>query len=200
MEEDFSPQESLQVIQSMIDKTKENISYNRIYFLMWGWLSFIGIMGQFLLKVVLHYKYHYIIWLITLVGIVASISYTAKDKSKRRVRTYIGESMGYLWSGMGISFFVLSFIITFLKTESSGWLYCYPFFIMMYALGTFVSGKILQFKPLVIGGIINWVLAAASVFFPFDYQLLFAAAAILTSYLIPGYLIKPQKKEIVYGR
>ena len=193
MEDQFSPRQSLQLIQSMIDKTKANISYNRVYFLMWGWITFIGIMGQFVLKVLLHYRHHYAVWIITLIGIVISIGYTIKNKKRRAVRTYVDDSMGILWSGMAISFFVLSFIITFLRTENSGWLYCYPFFILMYGLGTFVSGKLLQFRPLVIGGIINWVLACIAVFFDFDYQMLFAAAAILTSYLIPGYLIKSQK-------
>jgi predicted PurR-regulated permease PerM len=80
-----------------------------------------------------------------------------------------------------------------MDTDKNGWLYCYPFFILMYGLGTFVSGRLLQFKPLMIGGILNWILACVAVFFSFDYQMLFAAAAILSSYLIPGYLIKPQK-------
>lgn len=190
MSENFSPQQSLFIIQSMIDKTKGNISQNRFYFLMWGWIAFIGIMGQFFLKVVVQYQHHYAIWLITAVGTVISIVYTIKSKKKETVRTYIGDAMSFLWTGMGISFFVLSFIITFLNTDESGWLYCYPFFILMYGLGTFVSGRLLQFRPLIIGGIINWILACTAVFFSFDYQMLFAAAAILTSYIIPGYLIK----------
>lgn len=193
MEENFSPQQSLQLIQSMIDKTKANISYNRIYFLLWGWLTFIGITGQFLLKVVFHYRHHYLVWLLTLVGVVFSLLYTARRHRGAGAKTYIGEAMGYLWSGMAVSFFVLSFIITFLRVEKSGRLYCYPFFILLYGLGTFVSGKILQFRPLVVGGVFNWLLACAAVFFPFDYQLLFAAAAILTSYIIPGHLLQPQK-------
>lgn len=193
MEENLSPHQSLLLIQSMIDKTKERISHNKIYFLMWGWISFVGIMGQFLLKVVVGYRHHYLIWLITLVGIVASIVYTRRAHKRQAVRTYIGESMGYLWTGMGVSFFVLSFIMTFLRTGTSGWQYCYPFFILLYGLGTFVSGKLLQFRPLVIGGVANWGLACIAVFFDFDYQMLFAAAAILTSYLIPGYLIKSEK-------
>lgn len=68
-------------------------------------------------------------------------------------------------------------------------------FILLYGLGTFVSGRLLQFKPLVVGGIINWIPVCAAVFFSFDYQMLFAAAAISSSYLLPGYLLKPQKQE-----
>jgi hypothetical protein len=185
MEENFSPQESLQLIQSMIDRTKANIGESRFYFLLWGWIAFIGVMGQFILKVMVHYPYHYRIWVITLVGIIWSMLYTRNRHKKVRARTYIGDSMRYLWTGMGISFFVLCFIIS---QSRVGWEYSYPLFILLYGLGTYVSGRILQFKPLVIGGIFNWILAIASTFFDFDYQMLFSGAAILTSYIIPGYL------------
>jgi hypothetical protein len=194
MEENFSPQESLQLIQSMIDRTKANIGESRFYFLLWGWIAFIGVMGQFILKVMIHYPYHYRIWVITLVGIIWSMLYTRSRHKKVRARTYIGDSMRYLWTGMGISFFVLCFIIS---QSRVGWEYSYPLFILLYGLGTYVSGRILQFKPLVIGGIFNWILAIASTFFDFDYQMLFSAAAILTSYIIPGYLFpspSPTKK------
>ena len=174
----------------MISKTKSSIGANRFYFLLWGWVAFIGIMGQFVLKVVFGYAQHYIVWLIVLPAVVASIIRSARDGRRQQVRTYVGENMGYLWTGMGISFFVLGFIITNMRVPQTGWLVSYPFYILLYGLGTFVSGKFLQFPPLVIGGIINWVLACVAVFFPFDYQMLFAATAIVVSYLIPGYLIK----------
>lgn len=198
MNNNLSPQESLLLIQNMIEKTKENISYNRVYFLLWGWLTFIGIIGQFFLKVVIGYRHHYFMWLIVFVGMFFIIRFTIKDRSNKVVRTYIGEAMSNLWGGMAIASAVLSFIITFMQVPGSGWLHCYPFFILMYGLGTFVSGKLLQFTPLVVGGIVNWVLACVCVFFSFDYQMLFAAAAILTSYIIPGYLIA-SRKEVNYA-
>ena len=71
-----------------------------------------------------------------------------------------------------------------------GWQYCFPFFILFYGLGTFISGKLIRFTPLIIGGIINWILAAVSVHFPYDDQMLFAAGALLTSYIIPGHLLR----------
>ena len=186
-EENFSPEESLHLIQSMIDRAKTNISDNRFYFLLWGWYVFFAISTQFLLKVVLHYPKHYIVWWGVSPAVLVTIWYGRKH-SRTSHRTYVGDSMGYLWMGIGIRFFVLSFIISNFQKEGS--LPAYPFFIMFYGLGTFVSGKILQFKPLVIGGIINWLLACACIFVSYDYQLLLAAAAIITSYIIPGHLLK----------
>ena len=189
MEENFSPQQSLHLIQSMIDKTKENISENRLYFLMWGWTTFIGILLQYVLKVVVDYNRHYLVWFITIIPMIFSIIKGRKDS--RRVRTYIGESMAHLWTGVGISFCVLIFLIS---NSSQGWLIGYPFFILFYGLGTFISGKILRFKPFIVGGIINWVLACIAIRVHFDYQMLCAAAAILISYIIPAYLIKSTAK------
>lgn len=190
MQDNFSPQQSLLLIQSMIDKTRNNISENRFYFLFWGWLVFVSVLSQFLLKVVLEYKHHYFVWLLTIPAAIFIIFYSSRKHKRKPVKTYVGESMGHLWMGIGISFFVLSIIIS---NTAEKWLNAYPFFILFYGLGTFISGKILHFNPLIVGGIINWILAIACVFVSFDYQLLITAAAILISYIIPGYMIKSDK-------
>ncbi|HEX8316156.1 MAG TPA: hypothetical protein VF609_14235 [Flavisolibacter sp.] len=191
MEENFSPQQSLQLIESMIKKVRSDIGANRFYFLFWGWFTFLAILGQFFLKVTIGYQHHYFVWL----GLIPAVTITIirSNKSNRSAHTtFVSDSMKYLWMGIGISFFVLSFIIT--NTEGK-WLIAYPFFILFYGLGTFVSGMFLKFTPLVIGGIFNWVLACICVLLPYDYQLLVAAAAILTSYIIPGHIIQPAKTK-----
>jgi hypothetical protein len=189
MEENFSPQQSLQLIESMIKKVRNDIGENRFYFLLWGWLTFLAILTQFLLKVVFEYPHHYLVWLCVLPAVIITII-KGKKEGRSSYRTYVGESMGYLWMGLGISFFVLSFIIS----ATVGWRYAWPFFILFYGLGTFVSGMFLKFKPLVIGGIFNWLLACVCILLPYNYQLLVAAAAILTSYIIPGHIIHSNRK------
>lgn len=190
MEENFSAQESLQLIQSMIAKARDNLGKNNFYFLLWGWVTFLAIITQFLLKVVFKWEHHYFVWLIVIPTVIVTIIYSSQKSKRSRIKTYIGESMSNLWIGIGISFFVLSFIIS---NSQQGWFFAYPFFILFYGLGTFVSGRILKFSPLVIGGIINWALAILCVYVDFDYQLLIAAAAILTSYIIPGHLLGIKK-------
>lgn len=193
MEENFSPQQSLELIESMIKKVRNNIGDNRFYFLLWGWLTFAAILLQFVLKVVVSYRHHYLVWLAVLPAVLVTIL-KANKTHRSAPKTYVGESMGYLWMGMGISFFVLTFIIS----ASIGWLKAWPFFILFYGLGTFVSGMLLKFRPLVIGGISNWVLACVAVLLPYNYQLLIAAAAIMASYIIPGHIIKPTAND--HGR
>lgn len=195
MKENLSPAESLQLIESMIAKTRENISENRFYFLMWGWVVFLAVLLQYVLKTIVDYKHHYIVWVVTIPAFIVTLIASRKT-ARTRHRTWIGDSMGYFWMGTGISFFVLWFILSRIP---NGWLHAYPFFIMFYGLGTFVSGKFLSFRPLVIGGIINWVLAGVCVFVSYDHQMLVTAAAILCSYIIPGYLIKSESQNHIYA-
>lgn len=190
-EENFSPQESIQLIHSMINKTKKNMSDNSIHFLVWGWITFIACVSQFILKHIYNYEKHYMVWWLIVVGVVFSFYYSIKVERKTRVKTYIGDSMKYLWIGMGISYFVLSMILT-----KIGWAsVVFPFFIMLYGLGTFVSGSIIQFRPLVVGGVVAWALAVGAVYVEYDYQMLFGAAAILVSYIVPAYMLRYKNRN-----
>ena len=190
-QENFSPEDSLKVIQSMLEKSKQDIRGNDIYFLMWGWITFICCTGQFLLKRVFDYPKHYLVWWLTLAGVLLSIIISVKQGKKKKVTTYIDESMGYLWTGMGICFFVLSMILS-----RSGWgETVFPFFIMLYGLGTFISGCMLRFRPFIIGGILAWIIAVVSAYLEYDFQILMAALAIMLSYIIPAYILRYKAKH-----
>ncbi len=188
-DENFSPQQSLQLIQSMIDKTKQDMSDSSIYFLVWGWITFIACSGQFVLKHIYKYEKHYQVWWLIVIGVVFSIYYSIKEEKTSKVKTYTSDSIKYLWIGMGICYFVLSMILSKVGWNTA----VFPFFIMLYGLGTFISGNFIQFRPLIIGGILAWALAIGAVYVDYDYQMLFGAAAILFSYIIPAYMLRSRK-------
>jgi hypothetical protein len=190
-QENFSPQQSLQLIQSMIAKTRQDMGDNSIHFLLWGWTTFIACTAQFILKNVVHYEKHYLVWLLIFPAAIVGAWLGIKEGKKKAAATYIGDSMKYLWTGMGISFFVLSAILTKMGWQTN----IFPFFILLYGLGTFISGQFLRFRPLIIGGIIAWALAITAVYFDYDYQILFGAASILFSYIIPAYMLRSKNKS-----
>jgi hypothetical protein len=55
---------------------------------------------------------------------------------------------------------------------------------------TVLSGVILQFRPLIVGGACCWLLSVGATFIPYDYQLLMLAAAMIVAWIIPGYLMR----------
>jgi hypothetical protein len=191
-EEKFSPAESLQLIQSMINKTKQNISNKSIYFLIWGWLTFIACTGQFILKHIYNYPRHYQVWWVIVLGVFFSAYYSFIERKKQKVKTYIGDSVRSLWLGMGLAYFALSMILVKLGFDKP----IFPFYILLYALGTFITGSIIRFRPLIIGGFLAFGLAVGCVYAEYDYQMLFGAIAILVSYIIPAYILRAKEKLV----
>ena len=189
-QENFSPEESLQLIQTMIAKTRKDLGNNSTHFLLWGWVTFVACTGQFILKHLMNYEKHYLVWLLVFPASLASIYLGITENKKKVVSSYVGDSMKHLWLGMGISYFVLSIILSQLGWNTN----IFPFFILLYGLGTFVSGMFLQFKPMVLGGSVAWILAIMAGNFNYDYQMLFGAVAILISYIIPAYILRSKNK------
>ncbi len=184
-EEKFSPEESLRLIQQMIEKTRRGFSDRSHYFLLWGWAALLGCIGQFVLKAVYNYPYHYQVWWITIVCAVVTAFLLKNESTQVKAKTYVRENLEYLWTGLAVTYVVLCLIFVRL-----GWQMCFPFFTMLYGAGAFVSGRIIQFTPFVWGGVIAWMFAAMSVWVGMDYQMLFAAGALLTGYTIPGHLLR----------
>ncbi len=191
-EKELSPQESLQLIQTMINKTKDSVADDSFYFLLWGWLVFFCCIAEFILKVYLQYPQHYFVWCLMPVGGVISGIYGSRQSKKKRVKSFVDEALDYLWIALAMAFIVLIFINVLGQTS---WQSVLTYYILLYGIGTFVSGKLLRFRPLIIGGLINFVLAAVSVKFSYDYQLLIGSLAILISYIIPGHLLRIRHQQ-----
>lgn len=104
MENEFSPEESLRVIQSMINKTKNNAANDAFYFLFWGWLTLIICIIQYVLMVWVKYPKHYYAWSLIWVGVIYFVIHSIIKKDKQKVTTYMDESMKFLWIGLGITF------------------------------------------------------------------------------------------------
>ena len=103
--------------------------------------------------------------------------------------TFVDHTMGFLWGG-----FVIFLFAILLLSSQIGWVNTYLLIIGLYGLGTFVSGGVLRFRPLIIGGGVSLILAFGGILAhnsitDFTQVLLMLGASIICSYLIPGYLL-----------
>ena len=122
-------------------------------------------------------------------GAVLAIYLGRKQSKESRVVTKIDKMLVQLWAGFGITLFVV-----LLAMGAMGPTKVYPMLMALYGLGTFVSGGILNFKPLQIGAVAAWICAIVGFYQEqFDSQLILIAAAILFSYIIPGHLLASKK-------
>ena len=91
--------------------------------------------------------------------------------------------------------FLMGFIMgRIAETTNKFYLPITPVLLALYGMPVFLSGIILRFKPLIIGGISCWVLSlSATILMPiitYDFTLLFVPIAMLIAWIIPGYLMR----------
>ena len=169
MEEDnFSPQQSLLLIDSMINKARNRFSENGFMYLLWGWLIFICSLGHFLMLKLNWFPHPELIWASTWLAIIFQTIYFSFRKKKETVKTYSDGILGSIWISFGICMFIMVFILN----RYDVWTVMYPLVLMVYGIPTFLSGTVMQFTPLKIGGICCWLLALVATFVPFLYILL----------------------------
>jgi len=191
MEQQFNEQNSLQLIESMINKAKNNFSESGTLYLLWGIVVFICSMVQFIAIYFYSYENIYYVWFLTWLVVIYQVFFLSKRAKKEKSKTYTADILKYVWICFGIIMFLFIFILQYQKIYYS----INPAIIIIYGMPTFLSGIILKFRPLVIGGIICWLLAIGSVFVPGNFQSLFICAAVLFAWIIPGFLLRIKFKN-----
>ena len=188
-EKQLTEQESLQIIHEMIAAAKNNIKADSFIFLLWGWLVFIASTAQYIL-IQLNIENSQIVWWLMSIGGIITPLYSAMKRKKDKTRTHVSEFIKFVW----IAFTAALLIIIFFNTMP--YLQVLPIIMALYGIGLFLSGGALKFKPLIIGGIFCWGCSIAGFYVQNVYQLLIVATAVLGGYIIPGYLLKFNNKNV----
>jgi hypothetical protein len=192
METNLTELESIRIIQEMIATSKNKIKDNSFFFLLWGWLVLIASLSHYvILRINISYEYAYLPWPIMMFGggIVSAIAGIRLGK-RAQVISHFDKMIIFLWWGFFFTLIVVLFMAAFQKIE---WTSAHVLIIALYGLGTFVSGGVLKFKPLVIGGIASWIISLIALFVSPINVLLLIALSIIIAYLIPGYLLKSKE-------
>ncbi len=190
-DEPLSGKESLDLITSMINKAKGRITETGVFYLLWGWLIFICCIVQFVGLHFFNYVNSYYIWYFTWIFVILQFFYIRKQKKLIRVKTYTDEINGFVW----LAFFICIVLVIFISIHFKYYEIIYPLILVMYGMPTFLSGIILKFRPLIMGGACCWVFSFLSVFITPDYQTLFIAAGVIAAWIIPGYILKQNFKK-----
>lgn len=187
-EKNITEQESLAIIQEMISKSKQQLIDRSKYFFMWGIaVSVCALVQYFLLKSAAPNSdpYHSSrVWLLMPVLAIIHIAIAYNDRKKVKVLSYNTNAIGSLWMALGIAFFILAFIANKNTVDML------PFLILFYGIGNFVSGRILQFKPSIYGGIACFILSVIVNYIDGPEKLLILALSVIIAYIIPGILLK----------
>jgi len=182
----LSARESLDIIAAMIREAKGNIQRNNFYFLFWGWLVVIANLGMYTLQRI-GYEYFYAIWLITLPAWAFTLYKLRAQSRSNAARSHFDRITGTLWISFGVAIFSLVVFGRLINYQLN------PVILIMSAIPTVVSGVILRFRPLVIGGVTCWITGMLCFLVDTQTQPLIGAVAIIIGFLIPGYMLRSHK-------
>ena len=189
--------QSLQVIREMIQVSHRKIRYDGILFIVWGWLMAFHYTLLYIMKnMVITYNFQRILKisvnLLPLVGILFSAYYIYTQRKK--VQTYIGISLRYVWISLIMCLSVTNMIIFNVIHEVNFELQ-HPIFMIFIAFATVITGGIIRFKLIITGGIGFGLLAFASSYFELSTQILLEAAAWVIAFIIPGHILYAHRKK-----
>ena len=189
-EKPITQNESLLIIESMIETTKKRITKQDSYYsLMWGYLVLIAsFLNYYLLSAGYGLK-SYLAWSLMIVGAVATIALSLKQKTDKKIATYFDKVFVFLWSGFMICILILVLNMQFIDYK------IIPLILLMYGISLFVHGGMLRFTPQIVGAVMAWIGCLIAFRVEMMYQLLTLAVVVIVAYIIPGHILynKAQK-------
>ncbi len=187
----LSAADSLKLIESMINKAQNRFTENGTLYLLWGWVVLICSISQYFLAKIMTFSQASLVWTVTILVVIYQIVYLTKKKKNEQVRTYTDEIIGYVWMTFGICMGLVTFIIG----TKEVWSIIYPIIFLFYGIPIFLSGSIMRFTPLKIGGICCWIISVVALFIHSIEIILLFIPAVLAGWIIPGYLLRARYKS-----
>lgn len=186
--DNLNPQQSLELITSMIRQTQGNASGSSFYFLLWGWVITLCNFGMYFMLRFTQFEYPYLVWTLAIPAWIITMFYGNKQDESRGSTTHLDKITMWLWIGLGITI-----MPSWIFGAQINWL-VNAAILMPVGLATFVSGVIIRFKPLLFGGITFWIAGTLCyIVSPVD-QYLVGGIAMIFGYLVPGYMLKKLNK------
>ena len=191
----FTPEESFVLIQKHISNFKMNYKENAKIFLLWGWIMSLASLSHYVIirDLIIKEAYERIQlfsignWTVfVLIGFI--IEYFMNRNKNKKVFSHLDSFSNILWKVTGASIPVTIFISIQLQVPPP------PFFLLIMATATTITGLLIKFKPVIIGGIGFFIFAIASSFVQNENTILIMGVALICCYLVPGYFLKYAKE------
>ncbi len=189
--ETLGPHQSLQIIESMINTAKNRLSSNGHLYLLWGWVVLICSLLHFAGIYWKLFDQPQMVWFGTWVAGIYQMIYLSRHGRKKKITNYTDDILSAIW----LVFVGCGAVTGFVVIRLANWEVMYALILMLYGIPTILSGVVLRFRPLIIGGLICWSLSAIATFVPLLYNLLLISVAVVVAWIVPGYLLNKKYIE-----
>ena len=195
-EKQLSEQESLSIIQQMIDTAKQEQKDDGMGWIIWGWMLFFA---SVLTCVNLQTGWFstWFFWdafgTLTFVLFVTEMVRNFRLGRKVKVKTYSKA----IFEKLNVGFFACLMFIIIAMNMGVDPMRGFPLLMNLYGFWILIYGAILNFKPSMIGAGVMWVFAFAAMFVnTFSYVMILHAAGVLCGYIIPGHIANYKFRQL----
>lgn len=204
-EKKLTEQESLLIIQQMINRAKNDFVDSGIGPMLWGAVITLCSIVQ-AAKIYFDFDLVFDIWWLALIAIVPQVFISINERRERKAKGWDDDIMSYVWICFGIGVFIINFINNVQaqqlnpalnefrsltgKTVASTWSFGSCYLLFVFGFPTIITGATRKFRIMLAGGIFCWASAIVAAFTAtyIDFMLIAFAAAL--SWLIPGIIIR----------
>jgi hypothetical protein len=190
-DQEFSAQNSMQLIESMINKAQNRFNENGHLYLLWGWAIFVCSIASFISMYFFEGNYISYIWMATWIVVIYQTFYLIRRKKNAAVRTYTDEINGYIW----VVFVIMGGLFSVALVKAQRFELINTAVLILYGMPTFLSGVILRFRPLMKGAVCCWVLAIISMVIAPVFSFLLLTIAVIAAWIVPGYFLRLRFKK-----
>ncbi len=199
-EKQLSEQESLFIIQQMIQTAKKEQRDDGKGWIIWGWAIFTASIFTVINRKTHWFDSTFIFWnlfgLLTLLLLVFEIIRDFFVKKHKQVKTYTEA----IFKKLNVGFFACLTIIILSMNLGVPPMKGFALLLGLYGFWIFIYGALLDFKPSFIGAYATWICAVISLFAEtFEWVMILHAIAVLCGYIIPCHIANHKFKHLSGG-
>jgi hypothetical protein len=187
MEQPLDPRQSLRLIDETIREAKRSFQKIHFHFLLWGVLFALAGIASYLLMQA-GSAWHWVGWpaMGILGGIISGVR-GAREGRAQGVSTTMDRLHMWLWTTYTITLLLVLVGSVPNRLDPNPWV------LVLTGLPTFVTGAMMRFRPLMVGGVIFWVAGTLLFFTMHAYSPLVFSVAITLGYIVPGLMLKKEE-------
>lgn len=196
MEENF---DALEVIARTRGKVEmDKVPTGEDIFLLWGILTAVFFLIQFVLWMLLRQPWCMWIWVgAAVIGWPWMIIILRRDHNRAHQRTHEAKTILDFWIFVGAACAIGGFVFGFANVFE---VFAVPLISLLVGIGAFVTGEVNRFRPKIIGGLLGAAIGMGSFLLQgnlWPWQMLALSVVSVVSLAIPGILYKKRIKNEV---
>jgi hypothetical protein len=176
-----STEKQIETINNVINSTKENLKPISVNFIFWGILITLMSLFHYAFPSLIHSSQLLYWTVLPLIGMILTVYYNIKIRKKAGYETYLSRVIKIIWGVFNLSWI---YIIVLSFTLNS--FHPVPPILFLLSIILIITGLIIKFKPVTIGGIFLTIFTFYLNFNPEFNLLLVNVVGVSLGMLVPG--------------